>query len=248
MDARILKDAEQPRGNGKVSQVDLATVKQAVASSGAGLNPDGTPASFGFDARADGLYLQQDLTEYSEFVTYLANEHHGAKLAIDIGVASGGQTKFLRDFFTIPESIIVDLGQHHEFRHWERIRPQVASKIIFEFIGDSHSRELHDALRPFAGKIDFAFIDGDHSFTGLMRDIMLVQELCVPGALFILHDTKAAPGCRKAFEKLCHNPDFQLLHHFDRKFGIAVFRCVRPAPRRPFWRHQLAGLIWRRLH
>src|SRR6202034_2008851 len=166
-------------------RIELAAVKQAVTSAGAGLTPEGTPANFGFDARADGLYLQQDLTEYSEFVTYLANAHHDAKLAIDIGVASGGQTKFLRDFFSIRETIIVDLGQHHEFRHWERIRPQVASKIIFEFIGDSHSRELHDALQPFAGKIDFTFIDGDHSFAGLMRDIMLVQELCVPEALFV---------------------------------------------------------------
>jgi len=226
--------------------ITLEAMRQAVASSGAGLNPDGTPAVFGFDARADGLYLQQGLEEYSEFVTYLANEHKGAKFAIDIGIASGGQTKFLRDFFPIPETIIVDLGQHHEFQHWKRIRPQVKSRIVLEIIGDSHSKEVYDALRPFAGKIDFAFIDGDHSFTGLMRDLMLVRELCVPGALFVLHDTKVAPGCRKAFENICRDPDFELLRHFDQKYGIAVFRCRRPARRRYFWRHQFAGFIWRR--
>lgn len=225
--------------------VNLTDVRQAVAAAGAGCQPDGTAATFGFDARKDGLFLQQELTEYSEFVTYLANEHKGAKLAIDIGIASGGQTKFLRDFFSISETIIVDLGLHHEFCHWERIRPQVASRIILEIIGDSHSKAVYERLRPYARKIDFAFIDGDHSFVGLMRDIMLVQELCVPGALFVLHDTTAVLDCRKVFERLCSNADFELLCNFDRKFGIAVFRCLQPARRRPFWRHQLAGTAWR---
>ena len=73
---------------------------------------------------------------------------------------------------------------------------------------------------------------------------MLVQELCAPGALFVLHHAKAAPGCLKAFEKLSRNPDFELLRYFESKRGIALFRCLRPAPRQPFSRHELAGTAW----
>jgi len=47
---------------------------------------------FGFPEKADGLHLQQDPDEYADFVCFMANEAPPATLALDIGIASGGQT------------------------------------------------------------------------------------------------------------------------------------------------------------
>ena len=220
-----------------------ARVRAAMIEAGGGRDDKGEEA-FGYKHKPDGLYLQQDLEEYSQFVAYMANQHRGAKLALDIGIASGGQTKFLRDFFQVDKTIVVDLGQHHEFVHWKRIRPLVKSDILLEIIGDSHSQGIYDRLQPYAGKIDFAFIDGDHSFVGLMRDIKLAHQLCQPDALFVFHDTAGVPDCKRAFDWLCKHPDFELLRNFDNCFGISVFRCLYPESRQPFSSHEKAGAEW----
>lgn len=193
---------------------------------------------------AGDLGQQQELTEYSELVACLASQHGGAGLALDIGIASGSRVKFLCDFFPIAETIIVDSGRHGEFSRWEKIRPLVKTKIVLEIIGDPRSREVYDRLLPYAGRIDFVFIDGDQNFAGLMRDLRLARELCAPRTLFVLHGTKSVPDCHKVYRWLLTHPDFEFLHSFDHKFGIAVFRCLEPKPLQPFSVHEKAGEEW----
>ncbi len=55
--------------------------------------------------------------------------------------------------------------------------------------GDSSLRIRKD-LSLHAGKIDFAFIDGDHTIKGCLKDWSAVDELLAPGALVLLHDTE----------------------------------------------------------
>ena len=54
---------------------------------------------FGFPVRQDGLYLQQDPEEYAAFVHFMATKAPAAELSLEIGIASGGQTRFLRDYW-----------------------------------------------------------------------------------------------------------------------------------------------------
>lgn len=179
---------------------------------------------FGFPEKEDGLYLQQEPTEYADFVHYMATEGKPATLALDIGVASGGQTKFLRDYYSVEKTIVVDLGVHPNFKHWERIKPTVNTEIVLEIIADSHAPHVREKLMPFAGKIDFAFIDGDHSYRGLKQDLFLASELLIPGAVVVLHDTLEVPDCHKVFLELARSPRWELLRNFDDKFGISVWK------------------------
>ena len=96
----------------------------------------GDSAFFGFPERADGLYLQQDSEEFASFVRFVAAKLPPAKLSLDIGIASGGQTKFLRDYFRAEKTIVVDIGLHPNFVHWARIKPLVNSDIILEITQD----------------------------------------------------------------------------------------------------------------
>lgn len=109
-------------------------------------------AFFGFPERADGLYLQQDSEEFASFVHFVATKLAPAKLSLDIGVASGGQTKFLRDYYRADKTIVVDIGQHPQFMHWERIKRQINSELILEIIQDftrsGGRREARAVRRP----------------------------------------------------------------------------------------------------
>ncbi len=190
----------------------------------------GSSEVFGFPEIPDGLYLQQDSEEFASFVHFVATKLPPAKLSLDIGVASGGQTKFLRDYYPAEKTIVVDIGQHPQFVHWERIKRQINSELILEIIQDSHAPEVAEKLAPFARQVDFAFVDGDHSYRGLRKDIFLVRELLAPGGYMVLHDTLAVHDCRRVHEELLRSGKFSLVRNFALRFGISIWRLAKTRP------------------
>lgn len=179
---------------------------------------------FGYPERDDGLFLQQDPDEFASFVEYMATRVPPSQLSIDVGVASGGNTKFVRDYFSAPKTIIVDIGLHPNHHHWARIKKQVRTDIVLEIIDDSHSPNVRAQLLPYAGQIDYAFVDGDHSYRGLKQDIFLMKEVLKPGAVMALHDTHAVKDCHRVYKELLRSDDFDLLENFVSRFGISIWR------------------------
>lgn len=179
---------------------------------------------FGYPVLEDGLYLQQDPEEYAGFVQYMVNNCPPSRLSIEIGVASGGQTKFLRDWYPVEKTIIVDIGQHPNHHHWKRVKQRVKTEFVCEIIDDSHAPRVREQLLPYARQIDFAFVDGDHSYRGLKKDMFLMKELLQPNAVCVLHDTHAVPDCAKVFDELKESSDFEPLENFVSRFGISVWR------------------------
>ena len=184
----------------------------------------GSMSYFGYPELKNGLYLQQDSEEFASFVHYVASKLPPATLSLDLGTASGGQTKFLRDYYSCDKTIILDIGLHPNFKEWARIKPTVNSDIILELIDDSHSPTVAAKLEQFAGQIDFAFVDGDHSYRGLKKDIFLVRELLRVGGYLILHDTLAVPDCKRVYDELLASPLFGLIRNFDFRFGISIWQ------------------------
>lgn len=190
---------------------------------------------FRYPVREDGLYLQQDPEEFADFVHFMATEVGEAQITLDIGIASGGQTKFLRDHFTAHQTLIVDNGQHEMFRHWARIKPMVRSEIVLEMISDSHAPAVRTALAPWTNRVDFAFVDGDHSYRGLRQDIFLVTPLLREGAIMALHDTAAVGDCKRVFDDLLDGRHFTLLRNFDNRFGISLWQRLGRRKPQPWW-------------
>jgi cephalosporin hydroxylase len=108
-----------------------------------------------------------------------------------------------------PPRVILEIGvdQGHSFHHWEETwptatligvdigggpwssggRPLSDSRVI---CADSHDpatlRQVKDRL---AGqKVDFLFIDGDHSFDGVAQDYWTYRSLVHRGGTIALHD------------------------------------------------------------
>lgn len=182
---------------------------------------------FGYPFREDGLYLQQDAEEYADFVAWVARRVPPADLSLDIGIASGGQTKFLRDYWDCRRTIVVDIGEHRDFPQWPRIRQQLRSELVLEIIDDSHAPQVRQKLLAFAGEVDFAFVDGDHSYRGLRKDIFLTKELLRPGGFMVLHDTTAAGDVHKVYQELLFSKDFVLMRNFGYRLGISIWKLMR---------------------
>lgn len=201
---------------------------------------------FRYPIRQDGLWLQQDPEEFAAFVHFMATEVGSADLSIDIGIASGGQTKFLRDYFKCKRTIILDIGQHEVFPQWERIKPMVDTEIVEEIIADSHLPDVRQRLQKYDNQIDFAFVDGDHSYRGLRKDIFLVSNLIKDGGILALHDTMAVWDCKRVFDDMLRSRRFTLLRNFDNRFGISLWQRVRKRKRKPTqWYNHMFG--WGRL-
>lgn len=207
-------------GERTVSQVpDVQVLIERVIDAGSG-----SLSHFGYELKPDGLYLQQHPEEFAEFVHFMATNMPASDLTLDIGIASGGQTKFLRDYYLCRKTIIVDLGEHPDAVHWPRIRPMINSDLILEIFDNSHAPAVREALQPYRGQIDFVFVDGDHTYEGLWQDVMLVKELLRPGGLMALHDTVEVFECKRVYDDLLGYNAFEHVRDFNRRFGISLWR------------------------
>lgn len=116
----------------------------------------------------------------------------GASSAIEIGVYEGVNTAILAKgigkdgkIFGIDPFFKGGLGIcYHKLiaeRHLKRKgvyrRVNLVEKLSFDAIGD------------VPGKVDFIFIDGDHSWEGISKDWPLYSEKLQSGGIMALHDT-----------------------------------------------------------
>ncbi len=186
---------------------------------------------FGYAQRDGGLFLQQDPLEFAQFVHFMASEYRTADLTLDLGIASGGQTKFLRDFYKCKRTIILDNGEHSMFPHWKRIKQTVDTTFEDEIISDSHTSAVRERLAKYFNSMDFVFVDGDHSYRGLRQDIFLLTPLLKDYAVMALHDTAAVADCKRVYDDLLKSRNFTRLRSFDNRFGISLWmRLPRRKP------------------
>ena len=112
------------------------------------------------------------------------------KVILEIGTARGG-TLFLFSNIAHEEAtlISVDLYQTIEKRILFRYIGKEKQKI-FLIQGDSHSietlRKIEGILRD--DKVDFLFIDGDHSYEGVKKDFEMYSPLVRKGGIIAFHD------------------------------------------------------------
>ncbi len=65
----------------------------------------------------------------------------------------------------------------------------------------------HEVIKewPTQRKIDFLWVDGDHSYEGIRRDILNWIPLVRKGSFICFHDYRDAPGVKKAVDELVRN-------------------------------------------
>lgn len=104
------------------------------------------------------------------------------------------------------------------------------------FLETMQKRDLDQIVIPFRGDLELfvqsvpkdfecklAFIDGDHSYDAVRRDIELVSEMLSPGGWMCFDDAFSSyAGVNQAIEDcIIANPDFDRCQQLTRKFFVA---------------------------
>jgi len=119
------------------------------------------------------------------------------KRILEIGTANGG-TLFLFCQVAAADAVAISVDLPGGwfgggYPAWKKlvyrdfVRPNQQLHLLR---ADSHSDETFARVKEILGdtKLDFMFIDGDHTYDGVKQDYLRYRELCAPDALIGFHD------------------------------------------------------------
>jgi predicted O-methyltransferase YrrM len=193
---------------------------------------------FVFNFKIGGLDIRpnQIKNEILELVKILAKNE--PKTILEIGTAKGG-TLFLFSWVADPNATIVSIdlpwgrfgGGYPKWKSFLYKSFAKKNQKIFLIRADSHSKEaLRKVYNIFRGKkVDFLFIDGDHTYEGVKKDFGMYNKLVKKGGIIAFHDIVLHPpeiGCevnkfwleiRKKYKHM------EIVHNWKQKWaGIGV--------------------------
>jgi predicted O-methyltransferase YrrM len=163
--------------------------------------------NFAFSFRAFGVSIKPVQVEYEiakllEIVAELK-----PKVVLEIGTAGGG-TLFLFTRVADPEAKIISVDLPGGpfgggYPRWKIPLYKSFSKggqRIYLVRGDSHDPRTLEEVKRILGdeKVDFLFIDGDHTYEGVKRDFEMYSPLVRNGGVIAFHDICPHPpetGC-----------------------------------------------------
>lgn len=118
---------------------------------------------------------------------------YAPETVMEIGTAKGGTLYVWCRFLDADQYISVDNGYYGWLPYWQQIRlmRQFAPNKDMQFIiGDSHAPRTRKQVRQRLDgrKIDFLFLDGDHSYEGVKKDFELYQDFLADDAIIAFDD------------------------------------------------------------
>ena len=122
-----------------------------------------------------------------------------AKRVLEIGTLEGftalaiGMQLELMDG---PRSIVIaDLQERHVTHSFNLIKKYAPGIRIDTFTGDTAAANWGSYLPGGGARFDFAYIDGNHSYEGVLADLELVSPWITAHGLMLLHDYIKHPKC-----------------------------------------------------
>jgi len=153
----------------------------------------------------------------------LSRHAAGRRSLVEIGVMHGATTALLRGVMA-PEGVVIGIDRHPPGKLFVSFERLVAQR---ELARSARGRAVllrewsHDAARNWTAPIDFLFIDGDHSWTGLERDWHDWTPHLVSGGIVALHDSRPMAdrqlldSVRFTSEVVLHDPRFTVVDAVD---------------------------------
>lgn len=135
--------------------------------------------------RIKTLQIPSEITALAKAVRELA-----PKVIVEIGTASGG-TLLIWSSIATETVISCDLQEMTiQSEIFNRLPPPGSNCQISLITGDTHTAEMKSRLeRELNGrKVDFLFIDGDHTETGVTADFNDYRTLVRQGGIIAFHD------------------------------------------------------------
>jgi len=168
------------------------------------------------------VFLQQDLDEISCAINFLIGQNKLYSNLLEVGSAAGGNARVFCELLNIEDLTIIDDNQHSQHVYREANLKHLNPK---QYIGNSQSSEARSWLQEQNKKYDIVYIDGDHSYEGVVRDINNYKDFVKDEGYMIFHDHIACHGVKMALEKLM-NEDKTFLKVFsaDNRLGVFILQ------------------------
>jgi len=112
-------------------------------------------------------------------------------VSLEIGTASGGSLRHIREHSRKTYSIDIDPKVR------EKLEPRMPD--VRFLTGDSAGliREVLSECRRMNSPLNFALVDGDHTYAGVKADLAAILEYEPPAPLWILMHDSSNPECRR---------------------------------------------------
>lgn len=177
--------------------------------------------------KVGGYHIQQNPTEFASFLGFL-RERPQIRRYLEIGSASGGFIRCIHELVGFDQAVMIDDGSYQG----EMQDANIAGfrEKVKRFTCDSHGPVAKLALQdetPF----DLIFVDGDHSYEGVMKDVELVLPYAAADTLIAFHDVQCGlvPDVQRAYEELLASGKLVEITRYisvdsDHRFGIGVCR------------------------
>jgi len=169
------------------------------------------------------------------------------RIVLEIGLDSGG-TLFLWSRAAAPDAHLLaidsrSLGRFGAWSPFSLVRRgfAVGSQRVSLLMGrDSHSETTRERVANLlkGRRIEFLFIDGDHSHDGVLQDFHMYSPLVAPGGLIAFHDISQDPaewtkGVASFWREFSTQHETQeRIVEGDSGFGIGVYRVPDRSPKR----------------
>lgn len=112
-------------------------------------------------------------------------EKERPKNILEIGTQKGGTLYFWINIESASQIISIDL----EKDNLKPVKEGVEDKELILINGNSHKEEVFEKVqRKLNYKLDFLFIDGDHSYEGVKQDFETYSSLVTKNGLIAFHD------------------------------------------------------------
>lgn len=138
-----------------------------------------------------GLYRIKTLQKRSEILSLATMvEELGPKITLEIGTERGG-TLLIWAAIASVKAISCDL-QEMEIQQelYTKFPPNDSDCEVVLLAGDSHAEEFVERVASELDEqsVDFLFIDGDHTESGVEQDFEMYKQFVRPGGLVAFHD------------------------------------------------------------
>lgn len=166
-----------------------------------------------FDALLDMASREFGITQVRSEIKGLVERLQtlGPKTVVEVGTHKGGNSFLFCHALSTTELVIgVDLCVQNGSKLVHFARP---GQRFIPLHGNSQTHEMRRRVeKALAGrKVDFLFIDGDHSYEGVKADYEIYAPLVRPGGIIAFHDIVADHRTRFGKETGCYAGD---VHRF----------------------------------
>lgn len=152
---------------------------------------NGEIINMAIDFKTKGLYRVDSVQMRDEILSLAdAVKSINPKIILEIGTCNGG-TLFIWSNIATDCVITCDLNKSKVREDLYQLFPPTESKCkIISLAGDSHDDKFLEIIKAKLGgnQIDFLFIDGDHTETGVRQDYEMYSPLVRSGGLIAFHD------------------------------------------------------------